>query len=83
MLRADAIDDAIEQRRVDQGELDVRVIAWEEAQQRIKWATPPRTVATTDSGLYMPSRAELGALSAGPVAIAASRFLAARRTSAY
>ncbi|MDQ7880327.1 AAA family ATPase [Microbacterium sp. QXD-8] len=32
---ADAINDAIQQRRVDQGELDVRVAAWGMAQQRI------------------------------------------------
>lgn len=32
---ADAINDAIQQRRVDQGELDVRVVAWGMAQQRI------------------------------------------------
>lgn len=32
---ADAINDAIQQRRVDQGELDVRVAAWGIGQQRI------------------------------------------------
>ncbi|MEV4689059.1 AAA family ATPase [Microbacterium sp. LWH3-1.2] len=32
---ADAINDAIQQRRVDQGELDVRVVAWGMRQQRI------------------------------------------------
>jgi nucleoside-triphosphatase THEP1 len=32
---ADAINDAIQQRRVDHGELDVRVVAWGMAQQRI------------------------------------------------
>lgn len=32
---ADAINDAIQQRRVDQGELDVRVAAWGLGQQRI------------------------------------------------
>jgi nucleoside-triphosphatase THEP1 len=32
---ADAINDAIQQRRVDQGELDVRVVAWGMGQQRI------------------------------------------------
>lgn len=32
---ADAINDAIQQRRVDQGELDVRVAAWGMGQQRI------------------------------------------------
>ncbi|GAA5207573.1 hypothetical protein GCM10025774_13210 [Microbacterium kyungheense] len=32
---ADAINDAIQQRRVDQGELDVRVTAWGIGQQRI------------------------------------------------
>ncbi|WP_426320734.1 AAA family ATPase [Microbacterium sp. E-13] len=32
---ADAINEAIQQRRVDQGELDVRVVAWGLAQQRI------------------------------------------------
>jgi len=32
---ADAINDAIQQRRVDQGELDVRVMAWGMGQQRI------------------------------------------------
>lgn len=32
---ADAINDAIQQWRVDQGELDVRVAAWGMAQQRI------------------------------------------------
>ncbi len=46
---ADAINDAIQQRRVDQGELDVRVAAWGMGQQRILVATPSRPVATTDS----------------------------------
>lgn len=32
---ADAINDAIQQRRVDRGELDVRVVAWGIGQQRI------------------------------------------------
>ncbi|MDR7111424.1 energy-coupling factor transporter ATP-binding protein EcfA2 [Microbacterium trichothecenolyticum] len=32
---ADAINDAIQQRRVDQGELDVRIATWGMAQQRI------------------------------------------------
>ncbi|MGP3536415.1 AAA family ATPase [Microbacterium sp. RD1] len=32
---ADAINDAIQQRRLDQGELDVRVVAWGIGQQRI------------------------------------------------
>ena len=32
---ADAINDAIQQRRVDQGELDARVVAWGMGQQRI------------------------------------------------
>jgi len=32
---ADAINDAIQQRRVDQGELDARIAAWEIGQQRI------------------------------------------------
>ncbi|WP_019180278.1 AAA family ATPase [Microbacterium yannicii] len=32
---ADAINDAVQQRRVDQGELDVRVVAWGMGQQRI------------------------------------------------
>ena len=32
---ADAINDAIQQRRVDRGELDVRIVAWGIGQQRI------------------------------------------------